>query len=32
LLVVDPTGRVGLRDQRPLPIGVGIWDPRGHAA
>jgi CTP:molybdopterin cytidylyltransferase MocA/SAM-dependent methyltransferase len=32
LLVVDPTGRVGLRDQRPLPIGVVIWDPRGHAA
>ena len=32
LLVVDPDGRVGLRDQRPLPIGVVIWDPRGSAA
>jgi CTP:molybdopterin cytidylyltransferase MocA len=32
LLVVDPDGRVGLRDQRPLPIGVVIWDPRGDSA
>jgi CTP:molybdopterin cytidylyltransferase MocA/SAM-dependent methyltransferase len=32
LLVVDPAGRVGLRDQRPLPIGVVIWDPHGDTA
>jgi CTP:molybdopterin cytidylyltransferase MocA/SAM-dependent methyltransferase len=32
LLVVDPDGRVGLKDQRPLPIGVVIWDPRGATA
>lgn len=29
LIVVDAEGRAGLRDQRPLPIGVVIWDPRG---
>jgi CTP:molybdopterin cytidylyltransferase MocA/SAM-dependent methyltransferase len=27
-IVTDPEGRVGLRDQRPLPIGVVTWDPR----
>jgi hypothetical protein len=26
-IVTDPEGRVGLRDQRPLPIGVVTWDP-----
>ncbi len=32
LLVTDDDGRVGLRDQRPLPIGIVRWDPGvGHA-
>jgi CTP:molybdopterin cytidylyltransferase MocA/SAM-dependent methyltransferase len=28
LLVIDDKGRVGLRDQRSLPIGVVTWSPR----
>ncbi len=31
LLVTDEDGRVGLRGQRPLPIGIVTWDPRGLA-
>ena len=31
LVVVDVEGRVGLRDQRPLPIGLVTWDPAGRA-
>jgi CTP:molybdopterin cytidylyltransferase MocA/SAM-dependent methyltransferase len=27
LLVTDAEGRVGLRDQRPLPIGIVTWSP-----
>lgn len=27
LVVVDGDGRVGLRDQRPLPIGIVTWTP-----
>ena len=27
-VVVDADGRVGLRDQRSLPIGIVTWDPR----
>ncbi len=27
LLVVDAEGRVGLRGQRPLPMGIVTWDP-----
>jgi precorrin-6B methylase 2 len=27
LLVTDADGRVGLRDQRPLPIGIVTWTP-----
>ena len=27
LLVTHPDGRVGLRDQRPMPIGVVTWSP-----
>ena len=29
LLVIDHDGQVGLRDQRPLPIGVVTWSPEG---
>jgi molybdenum cofactor cytidylyltransferase len=29
LIEVDAEGLVGLRGQRPLPIGVVTWDPRG---
>jgi hypothetical protein len=29
--VVEEDGRVGLRGQRPLPIGVVTWDPHGTA-
>jgi FkbM family methyltransferase len=29
LLVTDEEGRVGLRDQRPLPIGIVTWSPAG---
>jgi hypothetical protein len=32
LIVTDAGGRVGLRDQRPLPIGIVTWAPRGDAA
>jgi hypothetical protein len=28
LIVVDADGAVGLRGQRPLPIGIVTWDPR----
>ncbi len=28
MIVTDPEGRVGLRDQRPLPIGIVTWVPR----
>jgi CTP:molybdopterin cytidylyltransferase MocA len=31
LVVVEEGGRVGLRGQRPLPIGVVTWDPHGTA-
>jgi CTP:molybdopterin cytidylyltransferase MocA/SAM-dependent methyltransferase len=31
LLVVDPDGRVGLKGQRPLPIGVVTWSLHGPA-
>jgi len=31
LLVAEPDGRVGLRDQRPLSIGVVTWKPGGVA-
>jgi hypothetical protein len=27
--VAEPDGRVGLRDQRPLSIGVVTWKPGG---
>lgn len=27
LVVTDDDGRVGLRDQRPLPIGIVTWEP-----
>ncbi|MEX1171168.1 MAG: hypothetical protein WEG56_01025, partial [Chloroflexota bacterium] len=27
LMVQDSEGHVGLRDQRPLPIGIVTWDP-----
>jgi SAM-dependent methyltransferase len=30
LLVSDEEGRVGLRDQRPLPIGIITWSPTGE--
>jgi CTP:molybdopterin cytidylyltransferase MocA/precorrin-6B methylase 2 len=29
LIVTDAEGRVGLRDQRPLPIGIVTWTPGG---
>ena len=29
MLVTDAEGRVGLVDQRPLPIGIVTWDPGG---
>jgi hypothetical protein len=29
LIVVEPDGRVGLREQRSLPIGVVTWSPAG---
>jgi CTP:molybdopterin cytidylyltransferase MocA/SAM-dependent methyltransferase len=29
MLVTDGEGRVGLQGQRPLPIGIVTWDPRG---
>jgi hypothetical protein len=29
MLVTDDAGRVGLRDQRPLPIGIVSWSPAG---
>ena len=29
LVVVDAEGRAGLRDQRPLPIGIVTWAPTG---
>ena len=29
LMVQDPDGRVGLRDQRPLPLGIVTWAPGG---
>jgi molybdenum cofactor cytidylyltransferase len=32
LIVTDDEGRVGLRDQRPLPIGIVTWAPHGDAA
>jgi FkbM family methyltransferase len=32
LLVTDEEGRVGLRDQRPLPIGIVSWAPPGRTA
>ena len=32
LVVVDADGGVGLRTQRPLPVGVVTWDPRRAAA
>jgi FkbM family methyltransferase len=32
LLVTDEEGRVGLRDQRPLPIGIVTWAPPGRTA
>ena len=28
MVVTDDQGRVGLRDQRPLPIGIVTWEPR----
>jgi SAM-dependent methyltransferase len=31
-LIVTDEGRVGLRDQRPLPIGIVTWAPHGDAA
>ena len=31
LVEQDPEGRVGLRDQRPLPIGMVTWAPGGMA-
>jgi molybdenum cofactor cytidylyltransferase len=31
LLVIDDQGRAGLVDQRPLPIGIVTWSPRGGA-
>jgi molybdenum cofactor cytidylyltransferase len=32
LIVTDPDGRVGLPDQRPMPIGVVTWSPGGTAS
>ena len=32
LVVVDDEGRAGLRDQRPLPIGIVTWTPGRTAA
>jgi hypothetical protein len=32
LIVGDAESGFGLRDQRPLPIGVVTWDPQGAAA
>jgi hypothetical protein len=32
LIVGDEDGGFGLRDQRPLPIGIVTWDPGGAAA
>ncbi len=29
MIVTDDEGRVGLRDQRPLPIGIVTWTPEG---
>jgi hypothetical protein len=29
MIVTDAEGRVGLRDQRPLPIGIVTWTPGG---
>jgi CTP:molybdopterin cytidylyltransferase MocA/SAM-dependent methyltransferase len=29
MIVTDDEGRVGLRDQRPLPIGIVTWTPGG---
>ena len=31
LIDQDPDGRVGLVDQRPLPIGIVTWAPGGTA-
>ncbi len=31
VIEVDPEGRAGLRDQRPLPIGIVTWAPGGSA-
>ncbi len=31
VIVVDEDGRVGLRGQRPLPIGIATWTPGGGA-
>ncbi len=31
LIELDPEGRAGLRDQRPLPIGIVTWAPGGSA-
>ena len=31
LIEQDPDGRIGLRDQRPLPIGIVTWAPGGTA-
>src|SRR5688500_2052769 len=30
MIEMDATGQAGLRDQRPLPIGIVTWEPGGN--